>query len=260
IGSYLSDRGLACESASTVSEALAALEGAVPGFEVVVADIGTSGAGAVELAGEMDTMPALRETPVIMLSRTQEQRQAAQLAGCDRLLGKPVRRGQLFEAVAEAAAGEHASVTAAPTRVAAFASSNSRPLLVVEDNAVNQLVIKKMLAARGFTVEIAGNGLEALEFLSGGHDFAAVFMDCQMPELDGYGATAQIRAREHGVSRLPIIAMTANTMKGDRERCIDSGMDDYLPKPLRPGQLDAVLERWIGPSGGVGALASEPAR
>ncbi len=121
-------------------------------------------------------------------------------------------------------------------------------MLVVEDNAVNQRVIEAMLAKRGYAVELAGNGREALTLLSV-RSYALVFMDCQMPEMDGYAATAAIRAREQGTSRLPIVAMTAHAMKGDRERCLAAGMDDYLSKPLRPEELDAALERWLGAPG-----------
>jgi CheY-like chemotaxis protein len=118
-------------------------------------------------------------------------------------------------------------------------------VLVAEDNPVNQLVIETMLFKRGFTVDIAGDGAEALAKLAHGH-YAAVFMDCQMPNVDGYEATARIRAQERGDERLPVIAMTAHAMAGDRERCLAAGMDDYLSKPLRPELLDEVLERWLG--------------
>jgi two-component system, sensor histidine kinase and response regulator len=127
-------------------------------------------------------------------------------------------------------------------------------VLVAEDNAVNQLVVETMLAKRGFTVDIAGDGEEALAKLAVG-DYAAVFMDCQMPKLDGYGATRRLRA--DGL-RLPVIAMTAHAMKGDRERCLEAGMDDYLSKPLRAEVLDEVLARWIAPAAGaVDALIDE---
>jgi CheY-like chemotaxis protein len=107
-------------------------------------------------------------------------------------------------------------------------------------------VIEAMLTKRGFAVECAGNGREALAVLAV-RDYAVVFMDCQMPELDGYEATAAIRARESGSpSHVPIVAMTAHAMNGDRERCLAAGMDEYLSKPLRPGELDAVLERCLG--------------
>ena len=102
-----------------------------------------------------------------------------------------------------------------------------------------------MLAKLGYSVELAGNGREALSMLAV-RSYGLVFMDCQMPEMDGYAATAAIRSREAGDTHLPIVAMTAHAMKGDRERCLAAGMDDYLSKPLRPEQLDALLERMLG--------------
>ncbi len=98
-----------------------------------------------------------------------------------------------------------------------------------------------MLHRRGFAVDLVSDGLEAVEQLDPEHH-AAVFMDCQMPHLDGYEATARIRAAGH---RIPIIAMTAHAFAGDRERCLQAGMDDYLSKPLRSEDLDPVLERWL---------------
>jgi len=118
-------------------------------------------------------------------------------------------------------------------------------VLVAEDNPVNQLVIQGMLDKRGYACDIVANGREALDRLArGGH--SAVLMDVQMPELDGLEATARIRAQEGADEDLPIIAMTASAMEGDRERFLEAGMDDYISKPLRPDQLDAVLERWLG--------------
>jgi len=140
----------------------------------------------------------------------------------------------------------------------ALTAPEGLPVLVAEDNPVNQLVIETMLFKRGFTVDIAGDGAEALAKLAHGR-YAAVFMDCQMPNVDGYEATARIRANERGDERLPVIAMTAHAMAGDRERCLAAGMDDYLSKPLRPELLDEVLERWLGvaPAGDPAASASD---
>jgi CheY-like chemotaxis protein len=161
-------------------------------------------------------------------------------------LTKPVRRERLLEAVAEAM-GTLVSEPSAPDPLERrFVQLDAKPILVVEDTAVNQLVIKAMLAKRGFDVHCADNGRAALAMLAA-EEYALVFMDCQMPELDGYDATALIRDDEVGTDeRLTIVAMTANAMKGDRDRCIAVGMDDYLSKPLRPAQLDAVLGRWLG--------------
>ncbi|HEY6887770.1 MAG TPA: response regulator, partial [Solirubrobacter sp.] len=112
----------------------------------------------------------------------------------------------------------------------------------------NQRVAQRMLEKIGCRVDVAANGREALQMLDL-LPYDLVFMDCQMPEMDGYAATAAIRSRESAKVRLPIIAMTAHAMKGDRERCLAVGMDDYLSKPLRPQELDDVLARWLGTPG-----------
>ena len=135
-------------------------------------------------------------------------------------LTKPVRRGRLLEAIAEAMGtlAPAPSEPDAPPRPAV--RPQAKPVLVVEDNAVNQRVIEAMLAKRGFSVDCAGNGREGLAMLDS-REYALVFMDCQMPELDGYGATAAIRSREEATGeRLTVVAMTANAMRGDRDRCI----------------------------------------
>jgi len=126
-------------------------------------------------------------------------------------------------------------------------------VLVAEDNTVNQLVIVGMLAKRGIEADVVGDGAAAVDGVRHG-EHAAVFMDCQMPVLDGYAATARIRERERDGQRIPVIAMTAHAMAGDRERCLQAGMDDYVAKPVRPEDLDAVLDRWLGE-----APAAEPA-
>jgi CheY-like chemotaxis protein len=118
-------------------------------------------------------------------------------------------------------------------------------VLVVEDNAANLKVAVRMVERLGYRADMAGNGLEAVKALA--HlDYDAVLMDCQMPEMDGYEATRQIRRQEH--RRTPIIAMTASAMAGDRERCLAAGMDDYVSKPIKMHVVAAVLERWLGPA------------
>ncbi len=125
----------------------------------------------------------------------------------------------------------------------AVRSSGGAPVLLAEDNEINRTVATALLRKRGLRTEIAQDGREAVEMASE-HRYAAILMDCQMPELDGYEATQRIREAEHG-HHTPIIAMTAHSMPGDRERCLAAGMDDYLAKPVRAEALDGVIEQWF---------------
>jgi signal transduction histidine kinase/ActR/RegA family two-component response regulator len=149
--------------------------------------------------------------------------------------------------------------SSSPARTAPGPSSDggSRPtsrVLVAEDNPVNQRVAVRMLERLGVQADVAGDGVAALHCLSQ-REYDLVLMDCQMPELDGFEATSRIRAGEGPGQRTPIIAMTASAMRGDRERCLAAGMDDYVAKPVRIDDLRAVLARWL--PGGVGAPAGE---
>jgi two-component system, sensor histidine kinase and response regulator len=117
-------------------------------------------------------------------------------------------------------------------------------VLVVEDNETNRVVATALLSRRGLRTAVAQNGVEAVEMVAT-NDYAAVFMDCSMPELDGWEATRRIRARETADARVPIIALTAHSTKADRERCLRAGMDDYLSKPIRADLLDETLARWL---------------
>jgi CheY-like chemotaxis protein len=117
-------------------------------------------------------------------------------------------------------------------------------ILIAEDNPVNQIIAARMLEKLGYLIEIVGDGQAALDAIEQ-TSYAAVLMDCQMPGLDGYEATKELRRRERGSARLPVIAMTAHSMAGDREKCLAAGMDDYISKPMRVGVLAETLERAI---------------
>jgi PAS domain S-box-containing protein len=207
------------------------------------------------LAAAIRARPAISATKLILLTSMGESASAEEL-GVECALTKPVNQSQLHDAIATILAGAAGgqgpapAITAEPERRGERVADGAH-VLVAEDNAVNRLLAVRLLERLGCSVDVATNGAEAVE-MSADSDYAAIFMDCQMPVLDGYEATARIRDREGGGERVPIMAMTANTMEGDRERCIAAGMDDYLPKPLRVDQLEQALRRALDDDGGGG--------
>jgi len=154
---------------------------------------------------------------------------------------RPVRRDRLQHALADAL-GLQSQSGEVPLKNSADAGS-SPIILVAENDDGNQSVAVQMLERRGYRTEIAKDGLQALAALER-RSFAAVLMDCEMPELSGYDVTRELRQREQGHHRIPVIAMTVHALRGDGERCLASGMDDYVAKPLRPDELDRILSRW----------------
>ncbi len=162
--------------------------------------------------------------------------------GVHATLTKPVRDSRLYDAIATAMTGAAPAPKSAPEPEPA---ADGAQILLAEDNPTNQAVAIHILRRRGYRVDVAAHGAEAVDAVRR-ETYAAVLMDCQMPVLDGYAATAEIRRLEGTARRTPIIAMTAHAMEGDRERCLAAGMDDYLSKPLDAHALDVVLQRWVG--------------
>jgi two-component system, sensor histidine kinase SagS len=164
------------------------------------------------------------------------------------ILSMPLRREQLFRALCRAA-GLEQDATGSRAAASGTPASASRALnlLLVEDNQVNQVVASGMLKKLGHTVTLAENGRQALEALQqSGGAFDIVLMDCQMPVMDGYEATRNIRANPEWQD-LPVIAVTANVMQGDRDDCLESGMNDYMTKPYNRADLESIIDRWAPP-------------
>jgi two-component system, sensor histidine kinase and response regulator len=228
-------------------------------YDLAILDMQMPGMDGLALARTIKGDPAIASTRLVLLTSSGRRgdSEEARRAGIEAYLTKPVRQSQLYDALAtvmgspaEAASAPLHAETPLITRYSLKeekARSRARVLLA-EDNAVNQKVAVRMLDKLGYRVDVAADGLEALEALSR-IPYAVVLMDVQMPKMDGYEATAEIRRREsegEGTARRTlIIAMTANAMQVDREKALEAGMDDYISKPVKPEELDAVLERWI---------------
>ena len=226
-------------------------------YDLAILDMQKPQMGGIELARKIRAEPRVSSTKLVMLSSIGQRGESeeARQAGMDAYLTKPVRQSQLYDAIAtvlgttvEEEALEK-SKQELPSLVTSYslneARARSRPrILVAEDNAVNQKVTVKMLERLGYWADVAADGLEAVEALSR-IPYGAVLMDVQMPEMDGYEATAEIRRREGLERHTPIIAMTAKVMRGDREKALETGMDDYVSKPVNLEQLKKVLARWV---------------
>ena len=205
----------------------------------------------LEVARMIRAHPELAAVRLIMLSAFGQRAHghATQQSGIAAYLTKPVRQSQLYDTIVTVL---HAAVEPQPlaqplvTRHSlAEATTRGRlRVLLAEDNIVNQRLAVRLLEKLGCRVDTVASGREAIEALS--HlAYALIFMDCQMPEMDGYAATAAIREREAMTgSHTPIIAMTANAMPGDRERCLQAGMDDYVSKPIKTADLAEMLRKW----------------
>ena len=202
------------------------------------------------LARAIKADPLLATVPLVLLMSVSYRGSAgdAERAGFSAFLVKPIRQSQLYDCIATvmgvAAQPEPARLITRESLREARAQVRAR-VLVADDNVVNQRVAVRMLEKLGCRVDVATNGLEVVE-ATGRITYHCIFMDCQMPEMDGYEATTVIRQREARTgARIPIIAMTANAMESDRERCLVAGMDDYVSKPVQPKELGTTLQKWI---------------
>jgi CheY-like chemotaxis protein len=217
-------------------------------YALAILDYQMPGMDGLELAEAIMADPALARTRLIMLSSVSQHGHgtAAQRAGIAAMLTKPVRQSHLLSCLLSVMGATERP--ALPSRGAGRRAEAPAPLharvLVVEDNVINQKVAVRLLEKLGCRVDVAANGLEAVDLLAE-LAYDLVFMDCQMPEMDGFEATRTIRQREASSGHhVPIIAMTANAMQGDSVQCLAAGMDDYLSKPVSFEALAAAARKW----------------
>ncbi|MDD5629175.1 MAG: response regulator, partial [Elusimicrobia bacterium] len=254
VSAHLASWRMRCDAVDSGPAALEALRREAAGkdpYRLAVLDMLMPGQDGLALARSIRAEPALAGLRLVMMTSLGRALSAQERADCGigACLTKPVRPSALFDAISRVLAAEAQAPVerraAAPPAEAKVRRRFCR-ILLVEDNAVNQKVAILQLQKLGCEADVAGNGLEALEAL-GRSAYDLVLMDCQMPEMDGFQATAEIRRREGSGKRTPVIAMTANALEGDREKCLAAGMDDYVAKPVRMPELCAVLARWDAP-------------
>ncbi len=230
-------------------------------FGLLLLDWHMPGMDGVELAGHIRSLGMAKVPQMLMVTAygREDVMRAARAQGIETVLIKPVNASVLFDTLMQPM--EHSTATARRT-VSAAPAADELPLeirgaqvLLVEDNELNQMVAMELLLDAGFAVDVAENGQIAIDRIERKH-YDAVLMDMQMPVMDGETATRALRGNPR-YAQLPIIAMTANAMEADRQRCFAAGMNDHVAKPIEPAALWAALGRWIRPRAGLGAVASK---
>jgi two-component system, sensor histidine kinase and response regulator len=221
-------------------------------YDLVVIDMKMSGMNGLELGRLIKTDPELAKIPLVMVTSTMHKGEAAEAKrfGFSAYLIKPIRKADLYQCLLSALAPDSSNPSpkqhwVGHTQPASFVAH----ILLAEDNPVNQEVAQYMLQGFGCTVDVANNGKEALLAIDE-KTYDIVLMDCTMPEMDGYSATLEIRRKQNNgaLPHFPIIALTANAIEGDREKCLIAGMDDYLAKPFTAEALLRIIKSWVQPS------------
>jgi CheY-like chemotaxis protein len=207
-------------------------------------DMQMPGTDGLSLTRMVKADPALAGVSVVLMTSLGAiDRAAAQASGLDGWLTKPVRQSVLFDAVMRAFAKDTAA-GAAPAEAAAAGARLPGRILVVEDVSINRIIATHQLRKIGYESDAVANGLEALRALKA-KPYDLILMDSHMPEMDGFETSARIRAMSDKLRDIPIVAMTADALTGDREKCLSAGMNDYVTKPVDIAELDKVLKRWL---------------
>ena len=212
-------------------------------FELGILDLHMPVMNGLALTRAIRALHVPGQLPLIMLTsdRDREEAAAARALGVSNFLTKPVRERALLKAIAELFGESSALIE--PDAELEQPTFQGR-VLIAEDNPTNQKVITMRMRRLGCQVDVAIDGLAAVEAAQANH-YDLILMDCQMPVMDGFQATRMIRDSEPGGSRVPIIALTANALEGERERCLEAGMDDYIAKPMRLEELIGKLKHWL---------------
>jgi signal transduction histidine kinase/CheY-like chemotaxis protein/HPt (histidine-containing phosphotransfer) domain-containing protein len=272
LAAYAAGGGAHAEHAPDLAQAREMMDGLAGKDWIWIVDMGDITASHQELRDLARSLPE-RDIRFVTIGRGPRREPYAIAADIVSVDGNVLSRRRLSKAIALAAGramdhalapptGRHRLAFDAPPREEA--RRNRRLVLVAEDNETNQKVILRQLALLGFAADVAANGRLALERWESG-DYALLLTDLHMPVMDGYELTAAIRAHERGPHRIPILALTANALEGEAERCRAAGMDDYMSKPLQLANLKAALERWLplqgtGPDPHAGASHDGAAR
>jgi CheY-like chemotaxis protein/HPt (histidine-containing phosphotransfer) domain-containing protein len=241
--------GVHADSAADCASALEKVgqAAAIRPYKLILVDLDIQGTDGIQLARSVRALPEVPLTRTVLLSATNaiSDPEVLRQAGIAQWLHKPVSQRELHRCLRHTIAGRSAlpdedDRSTSPDQSSAYFGAH---VLVAEDNPVNQEVARGMLEALGCQVEIVPSGADAVMAAAAGR-YGMIFMDCQMPDMDGFEATRRIRASESS-GRIPIIALTANAIAGDRERCLESGMDDYLAKPISQQQLADVMRQYL---------------
>jgi CheY-like chemotaxis protein/HPt (histidine-containing phosphotransfer) domain-containing protein len=236
-------------------------------YDLAIIDMQMEGMDGFALAKRIREVPSLAGVRLVLVSAVALRGQAreAQAMGFAGYLTKPIRQSALYDCIAtvmgmpaaDDGEGRPRPIVTRHTLAEARAAVRAR-ILVAEDNQINQQVALGILQRLGHHADIAANGFEAVDAVRR-LPYDLVLMDCQMPEMDGFEATKEIRSQEREGQHLTIVAMTANAMQGDRERCLAAGMDDYLSKPVSVDKLAAMLGRWLPSEAASRQEGAEPA-
>jgi CheY-like chemotaxis protein len=247
---YLEQAGVIVTEAPSGIEAMAAIAHAAycnAPFALAILDLQMPGMDGFVLTRALRSQPEANTLRILIVGsyRDAQAAEEARSLGVSGFLVKPVRRAYFLEAAGRALADQ--SIDLPDQQIPQAVASLAKNVLLVEDNLANQTVALLLLSRFGCEVDLAQNGLEAVAAFSK-KKYDLILMDCQMPGMDGFAATREIRRHESGGERTPIIALTANALEEEREKCFEAGMDDHLAKPFRKSDLKNLLDKWLAPA------------